>query len=157
MSDATALLEVEQFFHEKIPITRAMGLQVVAHDVKNFIVEAPVALNYNHQHTAFGGSINATATLAAYGLLWLRLRGEPVNVVIRDSSIRFLCPVREAIRAHCESPSPTEWEEFVGTLRRKGKATIGLGVTVQENDEIAAYFRGTFVASMPTGTDKTPA
>ena len=51
-----------------------MGVRVVAHDENGFIVEAPVALNSNHLRTAFGGSINAVATLAAYGLLWLELR-----------------------------------------------------------------------------------
>ena len=67
-------LEAEQYFHQQIPITRAMGVRVVAHDESQFVVEAPVTLNFNHLGTAFGGSINAVATLAAYGLLWLELR-----------------------------------------------------------------------------------
>jgi thioesterase domain-containing protein len=61
------LRAAEKFLHEQIPITRAMGLRVVANDGNGFVVEAPVALNSNHLRTAFGGSINAVATLAAYG------------------------------------------------------------------------------------------
>ncbi|MEY2577213.1 MAG: hypothetical protein QOI49_37, partial [Verrucomicrobiota bacterium] len=44
-----------------------MGVRVVANDESGFVIEAPVAFNSNHLRTAFGGSINAVATLAAYG------------------------------------------------------------------------------------------
>ena len=82
------LLETEKYFHEQIPITRAMGVRVVAHDENGFVIEAPVALNSNHLRTAFGGSINAIATLAAYGLLWLELREQDAHVVVAESSIQ---------------------------------------------------------------------
>ena len=78
-----------------------MGLRVVAHGASGFVVEAPVALNSNHLRTAFGGSINAVATLAAYGFLWLELNDAAAHVVVAESSIRFLRPVRETIRAIC--------------------------------------------------------
>src|SRR5438270_6038438 len=106
------LREAEKFLHEQIPITRAMGLRVVAHDEKGFAVEAPVALNSNHLRTAFGGSINAVATLAAYGLLWLELNDPAVHVVVAESSIHFLRPVREIIRAICLRPAPDELNTF---------------------------------------------
>src|SRR4026208_1626929 len=98
------LRAAEKFLHEQIPITRAMGLRVVARDEKEFVVEAPVALNSNHLRTAFGGTISAVAPLAAYGFLWLALRESGVHVVVAESSIRFLRPVRETIRASCLRP-----------------------------------------------------
>ena len=140
------LREAEKFFHTKIPLTRAMGVRVVSNDAKAFIVEAPVALNYNHLHTAFGGSINAVATLAGYGLLWMELRGEAAHVVIAESSIRFLRPVREMIRAICVKPEPAQLEEFRSSLRANGKAKIVLHVRVEEHGNIAAEFQATFVA-----------
>src|SRR3979409_2110962 len=96
---ALALLEAEKYFHEQIPITRAMGVRVVANDENGFVIEAPVALNSNYLRTAFGGSINAVATLAAYGFLWLELNDASAHVVVAESSIRFLQPVCETIRA----------------------------------------------------------
>ena len=84
-----------------------------------FVIEAPVALNSNHLRTAFGGSINAVATLAAYGLLWLGMRDPAVHVVVAESRIRFLRPVRETIRAICPRPSPDEWAAFRNAVLRE--------------------------------------
>ena len=146
MKTPNELREAEEFFHAKIPLTRAMGVRVVADDEDRFVVTAPVALNYNHLHTAFGGSINAVATLAGYGFLWLQLREEPARVVIADSSIRFLRPLRETIRAICTKPDLEQLEAFRATLRTAGKAKIALRVTVEEQGKPAAEFSATFVA-----------
>jgi thioesterase domain-containing protein len=138
--------EAEKYFHEQIPLTRAMGVRVMANDEVGFTLEAPVALNSNHLRTAFGGSINAVATLAAYGLLWLELRGPGVHVVVAESSIRFLRPVRETIRAVCERPGSADWKAFRTEFERAGKARIKLHVKVVEAQQTAAEFEGTFVA-----------
>jgi thioesterase domain-containing protein len=138
--------DAENYFHQQIPITRAMGVRVVAHDENEFVVEAPVALNSNHLRTAFGGSINAVATLAAYGLLWLELREHAVQVVVAESSIRFLRPVRETIRAICPRPDRDEWAAFQTRFAEKGKARITLRVNVVEENRTAAEFEGIFVA-----------
>lgn len=122
-----------------------MGIRVVPHG-ESFAIEAPVAVNYNHLHTAFGGSINAVATLAAYAFLWLRL-GDESHVVVRESTIRFVRPIREMIRARCETPDADDLQRFDTTLRSKGKASIKLHVMIEENAHIAAEFTGTFVAT----------
>ena len=122
-----------------------MGVRVLADDESQFIVEAPVALNSNHLGTAFGGSINAVATLAAYGLVWLGLRDHAVHVVVAESSIRFLRPVRETIRAICPRPDREVWKAFRARLAGKGKAHIILRVHVVEEGRAAAAFEGTFV------------
>jgi thioesterase domain-containing protein len=136
----------EKYLHQQIPITRAMGVRVVAHHENGFIVEAPVALNSNHLRTAFGGSINAVATLAAYGFLWLALRERAVHVVVAESSIRFLRPVRETIRATCLRPDHDEWAAFQTRFVEKGKAHVTLRVNVAEESQTAAEFEGIFVA-----------
>src|SRR3954466_2967355 len=140
------LREAEKFLHEQIPITRAMGLRVVANDETGFTVEAPVALNSNHLRTAFGGSINAVATLAAYGFLWMELNEAAAHVVVAESSIRFLRPVRETIRATCVRPEAENLAAFRDHFAEKGKARITLQVNVVEAGEIAAEFEGRFVA-----------
>jgi thioesterase domain-containing protein len=140
------LRAAEKFLHEQIPITRAMGLRVVAKDENGFVVEAPVALNSNHLRTAFGGSINAVATLAAYGFLWLELNDAAIHVVVAESSIRFLRPVRETIRAICLRPAAAELAAFQSQFAVKRKARIALRVKVMEAGETAAEFEGSFVA-----------
>jgi thioesterase domain-containing protein len=140
------LRAAENFLHERIPITRAMGVRVVANDESGFAVEAAVALNSNHLRTAFGGSINAVATLAAYGFLWLELNDASAHVVVAESSIRFLRPVRETIRAICLRPSPGELAAFQSQFAAKRKARMALRVNVIEAGETAAEFEGIFVA-----------
>jgi len=146
MSATPTLHDTEEYFHQQIPITRAMGVRVVAHDENGFVVEAPVALNSNHLGTGFGGSINAVATLAAYGLVWIELRDTRVHVVVAESSIRFLRPVRETIHAICRRPDRNEWAAFQVRFAEKGKSRITLRVNVVEADQRAAEFEGTFVA-----------
>jgi thioesterase domain-containing protein len=146
VSEESALRLAEKFLHQQIPITRAMGLRVVANDENGFVVEAPVALNSNHLRTAFGGSINSVATLAAYGFLWLELNEAAAHVVVAESSIRFLRPVRETIRALCLRPAADELEGFRAQFAAKRKARIALRVNVIEASETAAEFQGSFVA-----------
>ena len=122
-----------------------MGVRVVGHG-ESFAIEAPVALNYNHLHTAFGGSINAVATLAAYAFIWLRL-GDESHVVVRESTMRFNRPISETIRAHCQQPTADNLRMFDSALRTKGKARICLDVVVEENGAVAAEFSGIFVAT----------
>ena len=146
MIEEGALRRVEDFFHAQIPLTRAMGLRVVANDEHGFAIEAPVAANSNHLRTAFGGSINAVATLAAYGLLWLELDAPGVHVVVAESTIRFLRPVHETIRAVCQPPAVEQWTTFKAELETARKARIKLRVGVVEGGQRAAEFEGTFVA-----------
>ncbi|MDQ2918696.1 MAG: thioesterase domain-containing protein [Verrucomicrobiota bacterium] len=139
------LQAMEIFLHERIPLTRAMGVRVVSDNANDFAIEAPVSLNHNHLQTAFGGSINAIATLAGYGFLWLELRGT-AHVVIAGSSIRFLRPVNQMIRAVCLQPPDSDWQNFRATFREKGKARLSLKVFVEEDGTRAAEFEGLFFA-----------
>ena len=146
--EETALRRAEEYFHQQIPITRAMGVRVAANDENGFAIEAPVALNSNHLRTAFGGSINAVATLAAYGLLWLELNDPAVHVVVAESTIRFLRPVRRTIYAVCQQPEANEWKAFRTKFGSAGKAHIKLRVRVVEEEQTAAEFEGVFVARL---------
>jgi len=146
VSEESPLRQAQAYFHEQIPITRAMGVRVVANDENGFLIEAPVALNSNHLRTAFGGSINALATLAAYGFLWLELNEAAAHVVVAESSIRFFRPVRETIRAICLPPAAEELAAFRSHFAEKRKARITLHVKVIEAGDTAAEFEGVFVA-----------
>jgi thioesterase domain-containing protein len=151
----SALRQAQAYFHEQIPITRAMGVRVVANDENGFVIEAPVALNSNHLRTAFGGSINAVATLAAYGFLWLELNDASGHVVVAESSIRFLRPVRETIRAICPRPAAEELAAFRSQFAMKGKARIALRVNVAEEGQAAAAFVGTFFVRKNASQERT--
>lgn len=112
-----------------------------------FAIEAPVAPNHNHLDTAFGGSINAVATLAGYTLLWFAMQGSGAELLVRESSIVFLRPVTEVIRAVCEPVSDAEIATFKAEAITTGKAQIALRVRVEDAGAVAAEFRGTFLAT----------
>ena len=146
MNSIAAATEAEQYFHNQIPITSAMRVRVVECDENRFVVEAPVTENSNHLGTAFGASINAVATLAGYGFLWNALRDDGCHVVIAESSIRFIRPVRKTIRAICLRPVADDWNLFRSNLATNGKASLQVRVTVEEEEQKSAEFNGTFVA-----------
>jgi len=146
MEVASPFHETEQFFYEKIPLTRAMGVKVEAFDREKLILTAPLEENHNHLGTAFGGSLGALATLAGYGLLWLELGNRDCHIVIRSSSISYEKPVHGLLRAICRHPDETEIAIFKDTFQKKGKARIRLYVTIEENGEVCVLFEGIFVA-----------
>ncbi|EDY18761.1 thioesterase domain protein [Chthoniobacter flavus Ellin428] len=143
MNSAAAL---EKFLHEKIPLTVSMGVQVTECNDQQLILTAPLEPNHNHLGTAFGGSLHALATLSGYGLLWWLLREPEAHIVIRESTIRYERPVHDVLRAVCSSPPAQEMERFRKDFGRKGKARIALEAAIVQDNEIAAYFRATFVA-----------
>jgi thioesterase domain-containing protein len=146
MSAAPELHETEEFLHQQIPITRAMGVRVVAYNGGQLTLTAPIALNHNHLGTAFGGSLGAVATLAGYALLWLELRDRECHLVIRQSSLSFRRPVRKEIVAICRRPSSELLREFKDAFGQHGKARIALDVTIEEDGLAAVEFKGIFVA-----------
>jgi len=146
MEVASPFHETEQFFYEKIPLTRAMGVKVEAYDREKLILTAPLEENHNHLATAFGGSLGALATLAGYGLLWLELEDRDCHIVIRSSSISYERPVHGMLRAICRHPDEKELANFKDTFLKKGKARIRLHVTIEENDQVCVIFEGIFVA-----------
>ena len=142
----TSAAEIERFLREQIPLTRAMGVRVESFGVDGLVLAAPLEPNHNHLGTAFGGSLAALATLAGYALVWLELGDRGSHVVIRDSTIRYLRPVRGELRAVCSRPDATAIEEFKARFSLEGKARITFGVVVVDSGEPAVEFEGTFVA-----------
>lgn len=143
---AEELAAAERFLHEKIPLTRAMEVRVVPDPVHGFALEAPVAANVNHLGTAFGGSINAVATLAGYVALWLLLRESGAHIVITKSTIRFLQPIAKTIRAVCVSLGDEERRQFLDSFAQAGKARLSLEVRVFAETLVAVEFQGRFLA-----------
>ena len=146
MSTEQQLRETEDYFHEQIPITHAMGIRVEAYDGHRLILTAPLAPNHNHLGTAFGGSLATVATLAGYGLVWLELGDRTAHVVVRESAISYRRPVRGEIRAICRRPEEATVNAFKIQFARKGRGRLHLEVTIEENGLAAVEFSGTFVA-----------
>lgn len=140
--------DLEAFLHEKIPLTRAMGVRV-AESGARLVLEAPLDANVNHLGTAFGGSLHALPTLACYATLWTLLyeAGVDGHVVVKRSSANYRQPVKGTLRAVCVRPPPGVVTEFIEDLRRHKKARMDLEAIVEgANGNPAVEFSGSFVA-----------
>jgi len=136
------------FLHEKIPLTRAMGVRV-AESGARLVLEAPLDANVNHLGTAFGGSLHALPTLACYAALWTLLgeAGLDGHVVVKRSSAYYRQPVKGVLRAVCVRPEPKLAADFLEDLRRHKKARMELTAIVEgANGKPAVEFSGSFVA-----------
>jgi thioesterase domain-containing protein len=145
-SDMSLAQEIEELLHGKIPITHAMGVKVEHYDGSRLVLSAPLGPNINHLGTAFGGSLNTMAVLCGYGLLWLEMQDADCHIVIRDSSISYLRPVRGEIRATCIRPDAGLLDTFKRAFHEHGKARLAVSATIEYQGEVAVRFNGTFVA-----------
>lgn len=141
--------ELQQVLHHEIPLSRQMRLTVHQYDGECLSLRAPLAPNINHKATAFAGSLNAVATLAGWGTMWLVLaeHGLRGTIVIQESTTRYLLPVGTDFVATCRLPMAHEAERFLAGLRRRGKARLPLAVSILDDDgRVAVAFTGTYVA-----------
>lgn len=131
-----------------MPITRALGLRVVGREDSGLVLSSPLAPNINHTGTVFAGSLNATATLAGWGTIWLLLREHGIrsHVVIQDSSVHYVRPVTGDFIARCKPPSATAVERLVRAVSGKGRGRIELDVTIADASGDAVRFHGRYVA-----------
>jgi thioesterase domain-containing protein len=139
----------------EIPVTQHLGLEVVRHDSRGLTLAAPLSNNVNHEGTAFAGSVNAVATLAGWGWLWLTLRrsGHEGHVLLQDSSIQYLRPIETDFTARCLPAEAAEVEQMLAGLTRHSRGRVSLGVEIWAGTTLVATFRGRFVVLAATSED----
>jgi len=147
-ADALPLLQLERYLHQAIPLSRAMQVSVLQVSEQHVLLGAPLAPNVNHRGTVFGGSASTLATLAAWALLYWRLRPcqPPASVVLQSSSMSYQRPITGAFTARASLRADAPWALFLRTLERRGRARISVSAEVLEGSEPAARFLGEFVA-----------
>lgn len=141
-------MTIEQYIHEQIPITAAMGVRVVDAGVDRVELAAPLAANINHRETVFGGSAAAVATLAAWTLVLLRLRAAELTtrLVIAHNSMSYDRPITADFRATAVADDLDSWDRFTAGIQRKGRGRVGAKSTLWLDNQQVAAFTGRFVA-----------
>jgi thioesterase domain-containing protein len=131
-----------------MPITEDLGLTVVDREGTGVVLHAPLAPNINHKGTAFAGSLNAAATLAGWGTIWLILRehGVQSHVVIQDSAVHYVRPVTGDFTARCKPPTARAVEQLVTSVQKKGRGRLELDVMISDAAGDAVRFHGRYVA-----------
>ncbi len=141
--------QLVRFIRDKIPLARAMDLELLAHDGGRLVLGAPLAPNVNDKGCAFGGSLVSLMTLAGWGLVELALRkqGHDCDVFVGESTVRYLQPVWADFRAEARLADGADWNAFFATLQARGKARIEVACHVPGTDgQPAASLGARFVA-----------
>jgi thioesterase domain-containing protein len=139
------------YLHEHIPLSKAMGVDVVEATAEGVALSAPLSPNINHRETVFGGSAAAVALLAAWSLLYLRLREVDMScrLVIHKSAVVYEKPMAGTFFARTVAPDAAAWHRFVSVLARRHRARIVMRSVLSCDGVQAGELEGEFVALAP--------
>jgi thioesterase domain-containing protein len=140
--------DLELYLHEHIPLSAAMGVTVTSVSSDGVELVAPLAPNINHRDTVFGGSASAIAILAAWSLVYIRLReaGHDCRIVIQRNAVEYTAPMPGEFGARSRLTDPAAWDRFIVTLERRGRARLSVSCSLVSEGIECGTFEGMFVA-----------
>ena len=132
----------------EFPLARYIGVRADCVDDHRVVLRAPFAPNANYKGSAFGGSLFSLAVLAgwAWATRHLAARQIDADVVIQESTVRYLAPATGELCAVLEAPAATAAQKFRRMLERGGRGRIRLQVGVFDGNTLATRFDGSYVA-----------
>lgn len=138
--------ELEAYLHERIPLTRAMAVEVRSAGIDGVEVFAPLAPNINHRDTVFGGSASAVAIVAAWSALHVRMRAEGLagRIVIRRSTMSYERPIATGFTARADSPGEAAWAALTAAIGRRRPARVAAGAVLMSEGRRVGALEGEF-------------
>lgn len=131
--------------HAEIPMSKYMQVKVVRANEHEIELECGLAPNHNHVGTAFGGSLATLMVLAAYCQLF-EIINETGHVLLKNTSMNFIYPVEEKLRAVCKAPDQDQVKKFQEAYTKKGKARLELtSQIILADGRTACQMTGEFV------------
>ncbi|WP_194757374.1 bifunctional GNAT family N-acetyltransferase/hotdog fold thioesterase [Aliidiomarina indica] len=143
-------VELEATWHEKIPISEAMGIRVHQYTGREFELRAPLPRNINVHNTMFAGSIYTLATLTGWGLISLQMRERGIEgaVVLAEGTIQYQQPVRSHPRGLVHLHD-MQGDMSVVTQGKNARIQLTTRIYDGENHAVAAEFTGQYVILAP--------
>ena len=137
-------LDLQNIWHQQIPITQLMGIRVYQYTGTTFETRAALNPKMNLQGTMFAGSIYSLATLTGWGLVHLMMKEQKIEgeILLADADIHYHKPVTELPR------SVAKFENIEGDfqpLEENKKARITVQVEVLDDLIAVAEFTGQYV------------
>ena len=138
--------ELEAYLRERIPLTRAMAVEVRSAGIGGVEVYAPLAPNINHRDTVFGGSASAVAIVAAWSALHVRMRaaGLDVRLVIRRNTMSYERPIATGFTATAAPPVGDAWDKLVATVERGRRARVNVHAQLHCEGHVVGELDGEF-------------
>jgi thioesterase domain-containing protein len=143
------LLQALDAHYQAMPPVASMQLRIAGYDGGTLCLEAPLSRHVNDKGCAFGGCLVSLLTLASWGLVTLHVQraGLEADVFVADSEVRYLAPLFADIRAQARLEDDASWDDFVATLRERGRARATQVAQVPLPDGgVATECRARFVA-----------
>ena len=137
---------LEASLHERIPLSRAMGVRVLQAASDRVVLAAPLAPNVNHSGTVFGGSASAVAVLAAWSQVevCLKASAQTGRIVIRHSAMDFERPIVADFTATASPPSAADWSRLLAALQRGRMGRIAVRAVLDCAGERVGELAGEF-------------
>lgn len=141
--------ELQNTWHETIPISEHMGIVLHQYSGKTLEARASLNKNINLHGTMFAGSIYSLATLTGWGMIYLQLKERGLNgeIVLGDGKIHYHKPVTAQPRAISNIESLKGKFSY---LERNKKCRVELQVNVKDGDAAVAEFFGVYWIIPPT-------
>ncbi len=142
--DAKWCQELQQTWHDTIPISHTMGIRIHQYTGEVFETRALLNPNINLHGTMFAGSVFSLATLTGWGLVHLWLLSEKLegSIVLGDGNIHYHKPVTQqpgAVARKCDVVGD------LSPLAKGKKAKLKITVEVRDDDVTVAEFVGLYV------------
>jgi thioesterase domain-containing protein len=140
--------ELQDYLYQHIPLSAAMQVEVVKIADTGVALSAPLGPNINHRETLFGGSASAVAILAAWCLLQTRLQAAGIGsrLVIQRNTMHYDLPILGTFVARSFLDPAADWDRFLRTLLKHGKARISVGAVLEFEGRTCGRLLGEFVA-----------
>lgn len=136
---------------QSMPPVAVMDLRFAGFDDGVLTLTAPLARHVNDKGCAFGGSLVSMMTLAAWGVVMVRLQqiGIAADVFVAESEVKYRAPLFDDLVAEARLADDASWDEFVARLRERGRASLPLVASVRLPDGgVAAESRSRYVAAI---------
>jgi len=145
----TAELEQLDSHYQSMPPVALMQLRIAGYDGRRLQLHAPLSVHVNDKGCAFGGSLASMMTLASWGVVSLLVEraGLHADIFVADSQIRYVAPLFADLDVSAEPAPESDPQEFIDTLRSRGRARMGLVAQTRLPDgRIATDFTARYVA-----------
>ena len=124
--------------YRAMPPVAALQLQPAVCDGEALRLRAPLPAHVNDKGCAFGGSLVSLMTLAGWGWLMLQTAraGQPAEVYVADSQIRYLAPLYGDLHGVATLAEGEDWPATLRCLGERGRARVAMRARVLAGDGI---------------------
>lgn len=128
-----ASLKAIDAHYRGMPPVAVMGVCVEGFEAGVLRLRAPLSRHVNDKGCAFGGSLVSLMTLAAWGVVTLRLElaGIDADVFVADSEVAYRAPLYDDLVVEARLSEELDWDGFLACLRERGRAGIHLAAGIR--------------------------